>query len=546
MITVGFSTREDNPKFIDYLKKSSGNKKIEVIQKINNGEKSLSQVYNEILEESNTDIVVFCHDDIYFDTNAWAYKLKTHFDTTDFGVIGVAGTTDMSESGRWWESDKRKKMIGIVNHEHNGKKWTSKYDDDFGKSVVQSVIVDGLFIAVSKSKIKEKFDEDFKGFHFYDIAFCFRNHLSGVKVGVITNIRITHKSIGQTNEQWEINRELFVTKYGSNLPLKLPFDPNKKLKVLISCLFFKNFTGSELYVYELAKSLIKLNCNVTVLSQIGGPLTEMAKKIGIKCVSFDNPPGYKMGDGQWFLNTPNGKEISKPNVLYKITDVDFDVIHVQHKPITEQILSLYPNLDKICTIHSEVMSGELENPVIHNTIKKFIAIRPEIKEHLTQNFSIPENMIEVIYNPVDNEKFKQKKVSGENYILFVGTIDYLRKNSILDLVDYTKQIGKELWLVGENKSDYLQTILLEQHVKHFPATWNVENYIFKSYETAGIQLGRTTIEGWLCGKSSWIYKVDSNGEILSKEKFEPPTDVEKYFTLNVAQQIKNEYLKILS
>jgi hypothetical protein len=546
MITVGFSTREDNPKFIDYLKKSSGNKKIEVIQKINNGEKSLSQVYNEILEESNTDIVVFCHDDIYFDTNAWAYKLKTHFDTTDFGVIGVAGTTDMSESGRWWESDKRKKMIGIVNHEHNGKKWTSKYDDDFGKSVVQSVIVDGLFIAVSKSKIKEKFDEDFKGFHFYDIAFCFRNHLSSVKVGVITNIRITHKSIGQTNEQWEINRKLFVKKYGSNLPLKLPFDPNKKLKVLISCLFFKNFTGSELYVYELAKSLIKLNCSVTVLSQIGGPLTEMAKKIGIKCVSFDNPPGYKMGDGQWFLNTPNGKEISKPNVLYKITDVDFDIIHVQHKPITEQILSLYPNLDKICTIHSEVMSGELENPVIHNSIKKFISIRPEIKEHLTQNFSIPENMIEVIYNPVDNEKFKQKKVSGENYILFVGTIDYLRKNSILDLVDYTKEIGKELWLVGENKSDYLQTILLEPHVKHFPATWDVENYIFKSYETAGIQLGRTTIEGWLCGKSSWIYKVDSNGEILSKEKFDPPTDVEKYFTLNVAQQIKNEYLKILS
>jgi hypothetical protein len=155
-------------------------------------------------------------------------------------------------------------------------------------------------------------------------------------------------------------------------------------------------------------------------------------------------------------------------------------------------------------------------------------------------------MIEVIYNPVDNEKFKQKKVSGENYILFVGTIDYLRKNSILDLVDYTKEIGKELWLVGENKSDYLQTILLEPHVKHFPATWDVENYIFKSYETAGIQLGRTTIEGWLCGKSSWIYKVDSNGEILSKEKFDPPTDVEKYFTLNVAQQIKNEYLKILS
>ena len=62
MITIGYSTREHNPKYIEYLKKSSGYKKIEVIEKINNGEKSLSQVYNEILEESKTDIVVLCHD----------------------------------------------------------------------------------------------------------------------------------------------------------------------------------------------------------------------------------------------------------------------------------------------------------------------------------------------------------------------------------------------------------------------------------------------------------------------------------------------------
>jgi glycosyltransferase involved in cell wall biosynthesis len=299
MITIGYSTREHNPKFIEYLKKSSGNKKIEVIEKINNGEKSLSQVYNEILDEAKTDIVVLCHDDIYFDTNSWYYKLKTHFENTDYGILGVAGTTHMSDTGRWWETNRRKNMIGIVNHENGGKKWTSKYSEDFGKSIRQTTIVDGLFIALSKSRIKYTFDEEFKGFHFYDIAFCFRNHLDGVKVGVLTNIRITHKSIGQTNEQWEQNRELFVQKYGKNLPNKIPFDPNRRLKVLISCLFFRGFTGSELYVYELAKSLIKLNCSVTILSQIGGPLTEMAKKLGIKCVSFENAPGFKLGDGQW-------------------------------------------------------------------------------------------------------------------------------------------------------------------------------------------------------------------------------------------------------
>jgi glycosyltransferase involved in cell wall biosynthesis len=544
MITVGYSTREHNPQFIEYLKKSSGFKKIEVIEKINNGEKSLSEVYNEILAESKTDIVVLCHDDIYFDTSSWFHKIKTHFEKSDFGILGVAGTTNMSDTGRWWETNRRKDMIGIVNHESEGKKWTSKYSDDLGKSIRQTVIVDGLFIALSKSKIKHTFDEEFKGFHFYDIAFCFRNHLEGVKVGVITNIRITHKSIGQTNQQWEDNREFFVQKYKDNLPNKIPFDPNRRLKVLLSCISFRNFTGSELYVFELAKSLIKLNCSVTVLSQIGGPVTDMAKKLGIKCVSFENAPGFKLGDGEWGMNTPEGYKPSTPNALYRVAEVDYDIIHFQHKPVAERIINMYPELDKICSIHSEVIS--LEDPVVDPTIKKYIAIRPEIKEHMVDNFEIPEEMINIIYNPIDNEKFKYKNTSSENYVLFVGTIDYLRKESILDLIEYTREIGKELWLVGENNGNYLENLLLEDHVKHFPSTWKVEDFILKAYETAGIQLGRTTIESWMCGKSSWIYKVDKGGFILSKEKYEPPTDIEKYYTMDVAQQIKDEYLKILS
>ena len=542
MITIGFSTREHNPKFIEYLKKSSGFKKIEVIEKINNGEKSLSQVYNEVLEEAKTDIVVLCHDDIYFDTNSWYYKLKAHFESSEYGILGVAGTTEMPSSGQWWES--RKKMIGIVNHESGGKKWTSKYSEDLGKSIRETVIVDGVFIALSKSRIKHNFDEEFKGFHFYDIGFCFKNQIEGVKVGVISNIRITHKSIGQTNEQWEENKKLFAQKYSENLPTKIPFDPNRRLKVLLSCISFRNFTGSELYVFELAKSLMKLNCSVTVLSQIGGPVTDMAKKLGIKCVSFENAPGFKLGDGQWGMNTPEGFKPSTPNALYRISEVDYDIIHFQHKPVAERILNMYPELDKICSIHSEVIS--LEDPVVDPTIKKYIAIRPEIKEHMVNNFDIPEEMIDIIYNPIDNEKFQSKNGSEGNYVLFVGTIDYLRKESILDLIEYTREIGKELWLVGENNGNYLENLLLEDHVKHFPSTWKVEDFILKSYETAGIQLGRTTIESWMCGKSSWIYKVDKGGFILSKEKHEPPTDIEKYHTIDVAQQIKDEYLKILS
>jgi glycosyltransferase involved in cell wall biosynthesis len=279
------------------------------------------------------------------------------------------------------------------------------------------------------------------------------------------------------------------------------------------------------------------------MSQIGGPLTDMAKKQGIKCVSFEDAPGFKMGDGKWGHNTDKGFQPSQPNVMYRVSEVNFDLIHMQHKPVAERMIQFYPEIDKIYSIHSEVI--QLENPIEHESIKKYIAIRPEIKDYLIDFFQIPDENIEVIYNPIDNEKFKPNPIKEENSVLFVGTIDYLRKETIIDLMERTKEEGKELWLVGEDKGNYLQQVLFEPHVKHFPPTWNVESFISKCSETAGIQLGRTTIEGWLCGKPGWIYKVDSSGFILDKTKFEVPMDLEKYYSSNVAKQIKEEYIKIL-
>jgi glycosyltransferase involved in cell wall biosynthesis len=309
-------------------------------------------------------------------------------------------------------------------------------------------------------------------------------------------------------------------------------------------LFFREFTGSELYVFELAKNLMKLNCSVTVISQIGGPLTDMAKKLGIKCFSFEEAPGFKLGDGKWGFETPEGIKPSTVNSLYRISEVDFDIIHIQHKPVTERILGMYPELDKICTVHSEIIG--MEEPIKDETIKKYIAIRPEIKEHIVTNFEIPEENVEIIYNPVDNEKFKPSNAEVKNALLFVGTIDYLRRETILDLIDYTKENDKELWLMGDDKYNYLPSIVGQSsHVKHFKPSWDVEKLINQCNETAGIQLGRTTIESWMCRKPSWIYKVNSSGFILSKEKFDPPSDLDKYNAMNVAKKIKEEYLKIL-
>ena len=88
MITIGFSTRKDNQEYIDYIQKTCMYKEVQVIQKINEGDKSLSQVYNEILNESENDIVVFLHDDLEFETKSWGDKLLRVFSKNPFNPAG--------------------------------------------------------------------------------------------------------------------------------------------------------------------------------------------------------------------------------------------------------------------------------------------------------------------------------------------------------------------------------------------------------------------------------------------------------------------------
>ena len=210
----------DNPSFIDYIKKTCKFSNVEVIQKINNGEKSLSQVYNEILNESTNDIVVLCHDDIEFETINWGDKILDHFRRNpDYGILGLAGSKFLDTNCQWWSVPHT--MFGIVNHQDNGKKWTSTYSKDIGNKIEEVVLVDGLFIAIHKKRIEHNFDESINGFHFYDLGFCIPNYLDGVSIGVIFDVRVTHLSIGKTNEVWEKNRLSFSEKYKDELPLEI-------------------------------------------------------------------------------------------------------------------------------------------------------------------------------------------------------------------------------------------------------------------------------------------------------------------------------------
>ena len=220
-VSVVISTRIIDRGYVTHVKKMFSQPDTEILIYENDGEKSLTEIYNIGLKESKNDIVVFMHDDLILETPNMTPKIVKLFEKhQDYGIIGIAGTDNLT-SGMWWQN--RENMFGMVGHIHEGKRHVNHYSKGVFNDVLKDVIiVDGLFFAICKSRIKKEFNEQFDGFHFYDLSFCADNFLAGVKIGLTTKFSITHKSIGITNKKWEKNKLFFEALYDKNLPLRTP------------------------------------------------------------------------------------------------------------------------------------------------------------------------------------------------------------------------------------------------------------------------------------------------------------------------------------
>jgi len=219
LVTVVISTRKIDDEYLKHVEKMFSHPKTQILVYENDGVDSLTKIYNIALKDAENDIVVFMHDDLILETQNIAPKIVKLFEKhPEYGIIGIAGTDNLT-SGCWW--DNRPDMYGQVGHINEGKRHKSIFNKGiFNDKLKDVVIVDGLFFAVRKSLIKEGFNEQFDGFHFYDITFCVENFLKGVKIGVTTKIELTHKSIGAVNKKWEKNKLLFEALYDKQLPLR--------------------------------------------------------------------------------------------------------------------------------------------------------------------------------------------------------------------------------------------------------------------------------------------------------------------------------------
>lgn len=210
---------EQKKEFIDDARRTCGCD-MQVNFLINPNGIGLTQLYSQMIsdDEIDADIIAFIHDDIEFLRKGWGFELLRLFrEHPEYGIIGVAGSAQFDEKGAWWNYEKK---YGQVLHRHDGKSWLTAFSPLLNEDLKEVAVIDGLFMGVHKKRITKNFDTSIKGFNMYDIDFCLANYLDGkTKIGVTTNIRIAHNSIGELKPEWYENRKIINEKYGEYFPI---------------------------------------------------------------------------------------------------------------------------------------------------------------------------------------------------------------------------------------------------------------------------------------------------------------------------------------
>ena len=285
------------------------------------------------------------------------------------------------------------------------------------------------------------------------------------------------------------------------------------MKILLGCLNANGLGGSELYHYELARELDALGHDVTLFT-----LREIDWMDEVR------------------LKLQHIRQLDTTNL--DITE-NYDIIVASQPQVNLFMLEHFKNIPIISIIHSEIRS---EDPILDSRISHYVAIRKPIADMLINEYNIPSSKISLIYNPIDRTRFNSNETSKlERYSgIFVGEVlDPIRFQAVQHLVQQCIENDWDLYLMSESRYNFNHP-----NIKYVDKRWDTENIVQMVHFTAGILLGRTTLEGWCCDVPGYMYIIDIHGNIQSIEGAAPDYIKEKCDSKYVAQQHEQLYKSI--
>ena len=190
-----------------------------------NNNYNICQAYNEGIRRSTGDTLCFIHDDILFHTPGWGTIVDSHLaEHTEVGAIGFLGGHYLPQRPCYWSEPRVESTHYIQGETLDGLYSTRKIDHHKyrnGRTFVAAI--DGVFIAIRRKTFEKhclRWDEiTFPGFHFYDADMCMQIHSVGLKIEVLWDIWMEHKSCGNMGAEFLKARLAWYTKWKDSLPV---------------------------------------------------------------------------------------------------------------------------------------------------------------------------------------------------------------------------------------------------------------------------------------------------------------------------------------
>jgi len=226
--------------------------------------------YNIGATRAKYDSLLFVHEDITIMTNDWGKVLIDVLANKEIAMAGLTGSTYYPGCPGTWPNDTKLTRENIYHKGHHF------YQNPLNEKLSDVVTLDGVFLACRKEVWNAyKFNEDLKGFHFYDLDLCFRIlTTSNLKLVITYGVSIDHFSAGKLDMEWIDQSINFYNNWKSNLPLSVvkvsKVDEKRilknKLEQFLLLFYFKyngtkrwwllNFYLARFNILGLSKSLI--------------------------------------------------------------------------------------------------------------------------------------------------------------------------------------------------------------------------------------------------------------------------------------------------
>lgn len=206
-------------------------------------EYNIFQAYNKGVDSANMSIICFMHDDVRFHTQNWGESVCRHFESSEVGMIGVAGPTYLSAiPGIWWGIDNEKcrnnsiRQVNIDTDRFNKSIHEYRCINPFSEKRSEVVVLDGLFFCVRKSLFKKiRFDESFGGFHFYDLDISLQVRRENYKLFCVYDVLVEHISTSSINSSWVCANRKFFNKWRNVLPQRTSIIEKKQIREMEYC-----------------------------------------------------------------------------------------------------------------------------------------------------------------------------------------------------------------------------------------------------------------------------------------------------------------------